>query len=481
LTTATFPLLYFDHIAKTEHDYDHCYVEVSIDGGLSYMPFMIPEYLGFGNYVAPQANNPEGDCFTESAYPEWGSGIINVPDNSWWKQEVFDLRNYLGQPNLMLRFRLKADSSMQRYGWLIDNVRVQESPPYDFYVNMPPGGFLLAGGSLDYVVTLQNKGAQTDSYSVNLGGTGALTYTLLEMDGINPLPASISIPPWTTHQFLMRVADPGGVSHLAIDNECLNVMSNATGTILSFPQSTTYLLGDTVSQPIVISALPFTDSFTTIHYNHDHGPYGAASGLVNLLNPITGYYSATGTLGSSPDVVYQLTLSQPTLLSIDLAGSGYDTAVALVTAPGTAPGDVLLINEDFYADYTSYVNSGCNYVPAGTYYIVVGGYSNDSGNYTLNVASATPPVQPTVTIQYDPAANQVTLNWTQNTAMRYDIYSDTSPFGSFSTTVATNLNAGTCTISPIPSPMMYYKVVEKFCYSYPSKDNLIPIDPVKKE
>ncbi|MCB5247986.1 MAG: C10 family peptidase, partial [Candidatus Cloacimonetes bacterium] len=40
LTTATFPLLYFDHIAKTEHDYDHCYVEVSIDGGLSYMPFM---------------------------------------------------------------------------------------------------------------------------------------------------------------------------------------------------------------------------------------------------------------------------------------------------------------------------------------------------------------------------------------------------------------------------------------------------------
>lgn len=65
--------------------------------------------------------------------------------------------------------------------------------------------------------------------------------------------------------------------------------------------------------------------------------------------------------------------------------------------------------------------------------------------------------------------------------MRYDVFSDMNPYGSYTTQEASNLNAGTCTISPIPSPMMYYKVVEKFCYSYPSKDNLIPIDPVKKK
>ena len=76
-------------------------------------------------------------------------------------------------------------------------------------------------------------------------------------------------------------------------------------------------------------------------------------------------------------MVYQLNFSQPTLLSIDLAGSSYDTALALVTAPGTNPADVLLIDDDGPTQ-VSYVDSGCNYVPAGTCYIVIGGFSANS-------------------------------------------------------------------------------------------------------
>lgn len=481
LTTANFPLLYFDHIAKTENNWDHCYVEVSNDGGFTWMIFMPHEYFGGGAYVHPSNNNPEGPCFMESSYPEWGTTNI-VPDNTWWKTEVFDLRAYLGQPNLMLRFRLKSDSSIQRYGWLIDNVKVQESPLYDYTVSVPLSGYLLAGSTLDYIVTVQNKGAMPDAYNAGIQGIGVLNYTLYEMDGVSLLQTPINIPPWTTYQFIMRVTDPAGFVHQAVDYEALDVTSVATGAGFSYLIGTTYLLGDTASNPIVINSLPYTDSFTTIHYNHDHGPYGDASGLANLLNPITGYYSGTLTLGSSKDVVYQLTLSQPTLLSIDLAGSSYDTALALVTAPGTNPADVLLIDDDGTTQ-VSYVDSGCNYVPAGTCYIVIGGFSANSGNCTLAVNSVPPPVQPTVTIQLDLTVPQLILSWTQNpdTRYSYDIYSDSNPYGSFANLVASNLNAGTYSISPIPSPMMYYKVVEKFCFPAHAKEAIIKADPFNQE
>lgn len=479
LATAVNPMLYFHQIAKTENNWDHCYVEISPDGGLSWMILMPHEYLGSGNYVPPAYNNPEGPCFMESSYPEWGTGNT-VPDNSWWKPEMFSLQAYLGQPNVMLRFRLKSDGSAQRHGWHIDDVRVMEAPQYDFAVDFPPDGYLLAGGSVDYTVTIRNLGAQPDNYNPALQGMGALNYTLYEMDGSTLLPATVNVPPFGKYQFIMRATDTGLVAHRTVDHESLSVISATTGTGFVRLFGTTYLLGDTAGNPIVINALPYTDSFSTAQYNHDYGPYGVAGGLVNLLNPITGYYSGTLTLGSSKDVVYQLTLSQPTLLSVDLAGSSYDTALAVVTSPGTNPGDVLLIDDDGPTQ-VSYVDSGCNYVPAGTCFIVIGGYSAATGNYVLNVVAYPPPVQPAVTIQLDTTNNQVILTWAQNTVMTYDVYSDTNPVGSYSTQEASNLNAGSLTISPIPSPMMFYRVVEKFCFPAHAKDSPGTIDPFKKE
>ena len=123
LAPAANRMLYFHQIAKTENNWDHCYVEVSLDGGLNWMILMPQEYLGTGNYVPPAYNNPEGPCFMESSYPEWGIGNT-VPDNTWWKPEIFNLQAYLGQPNVMLRFRLKSDGSFQWHGWHIDDVQV---------------------------------------------------------------------------------------------------------------------------------------------------------------------------------------------------------------------------------------------------------------------------------------------------------------------------------------------------------------------
>ncbi|MDZ4183056.1 MAG: CUB domain-containing protein, partial [Candidatus Cloacimonadaceae bacterium] len=160
-------------------------------------------------------------------------------------------------------------------------------------------------------------------------------------------------------------------------------------------------LGDMISNPFIIPSLPYNASGTTVGFSDDYGPYGDPSLLVNLVNPYTSYFSGS-TLGASPDVVYQLTLTEPTLLAIDLLGSNFDTALALVTAPGTGPENVILINDDYYSSpvsWVSYVNSGSNYVPAGTYYILIGGYGSSSGNYVLNVTTAVPSPAPVIDVQ----------------------------------------------------------------------------------
>ena len=462
----TWPILRFDQIAKTENNYDHAYVELSTDGGSTWFRLSQAEYMGSGNYTVPTQNNPEGPCFMSSSYTQWSG---TTPDNSWWKTETFDLLNYQSSMSVMVRFRLKSDNSVNQYGWLLDNVQVKEFPPYELGVSVPSNAYVGSGASYDYRVRINNLGYQADTYTASItGGTGAWVYTLFEANGVTPLQPLIPIASLASYDFIVRVTAPStGVPHLTVDTEGFTVTSVGSGQASSFLLSTTYLQGDNITDPFVINSLPFSHSLSTVNYKDDYGSYGNASGLVNLLDPITGYYSGTGTLGPSPDVVYRLNLSVPTMLSIDLLGSTYDTAVALVTAPGTAPADVLLINDDFYTApnaFVSYVDTGCNAVPAGITYIIIGGYGTNKGNYTLNVVAAPIPTPPTVTVQINSSANTLTLSWTQNTVMRYNIYSDTNPFGSFSTVVATGLNASTYTISPIPAANTFYRVTEYFCY-----------------
>lgn len=462
LASATMPMLYFDHIAKLENDYDHGYVEISIDNGYTWQVLPIASYQGSGNYTFP-AMYSEGPCFMSSSYPEWFGA---TPNNTWWKSEAFDLSNYNGF-DVMLRFRLKSDSSVNYYGWLIDNVEVKERPAYDFTLLTPPDAYVGLGLSHDYLFTINNLGSMSDNYIPSFMGTGVWTYGLYEADGVTPLVVPVHVPPLTNYTFIVKVTAPGsGVNNLDTDTEGITVMSQSSGTANSHIMTTTVFIGDTISDAIVINSLPYTDNGSTSIYNHDYGPYGDVSGLLNLINTPTSYYP-TSTLGSSPDVVYQLTLNAPTMISIDLLGSNFDTAVALVTAPGTNPADVLLINDDFYStpvSYVSYVDSGCNAVPAGTYYIIIGGYGSASGNYVISVTAAPIPVAPSVTVSYDLAADQIVLSWTQNPVMRYNIYSDTNPYGSFSNVIATSVNAASYTIPGIPPVKNFYKVMERYCY-----------------
>ncbi len=117
--------LTFWHIAKTDGNYDHCYVEISTDGGASFDQLPISSYMGDGFYrEAGLSNNPEGPCFDEDSYSDWGTGY-ETPDNTWWKQEAFDLSSYNLYSNVVIRFRLVSDTWTAKYGWFIDDIEIK--------------------------------------------------------------------------------------------------------------------------------------------------------------------------------------------------------------------------------------------------------------------------------------------------------------------------------------------------------------------
>jgi hypothetical protein len=130
LSTKSDAILSFYQIAKTDGNYDHCYVEISVDGGNTFTILPASTYLGHGVYTEKgKYNNPEGPMFDEDSYPEWGTGY-QTPDNSWWKKEYFDLSSYAGNSNVVLRFRLVTNNFANKAGWFLDDISVftRENP-----------------------------------------------------------------------------------------------------------------------------------------------------------------------------------------------------------------------------------------------------------------------------------------------------------------------------------------------------------------
>jgi hypothetical protein len=128
-------MLTFWHIAKTDGNYDHCYVEISTDGGNTYDQLPEPTYLGTGNYrEAGLYNNPEGPCFDEDSYSDWGTSNT-TPENTWWKKEYFDLTDYNSYAEVVIRFRLVSNGYTNRAGWWIDDIAVESLGAPAFYAD----------------------------------------------------------------------------------------------------------------------------------------------------------------------------------------------------------------------------------------------------------------------------------------------------------------------------------------------------------
>ncbi|TQD33256.1 immune inhibitor A domain-containing protein, partial [Haloflavibacter putidus] len=118
LSAANNPQLSFWHIAKLEGGYDEAIVEISTDGGATFTPFTDADYLGNGITIDP-------GTFNEDSYSQWGTLGTDIPINTWWKRETFDLSAY-NTATVVVRFRLTSDSIVQREGWYLDNVEILE-------------------------------------------------------------------------------------------------------------------------------------------------------------------------------------------------------------------------------------------------------------------------------------------------------------------------------------------------------------------
>jgi hypothetical protein len=115
--------LSFWHICKI-NPYDIAQVLISLDSGWSWQTIPGSSYLGASNY-----STANGLKFSETSYGvTWYPGVASqVPHNTWWKKEVFDLSFACGYTDVVIRFKLEdggAPGPDGRLGWFIDDLSV---------------------------------------------------------------------------------------------------------------------------------------------------------------------------------------------------------------------------------------------------------------------------------------------------------------------------------------------------------------------
>jgi len=117
--------LEFDQICKIAFT-SHGLVQVSGDSGTTWTTLTSIEYSGSGQF------GTLGNRFTAASYLDWVPSVDSViPNNTWWKQERFDLSNLVADTsNVMIRFLLRdafGSGGFGNYGWLVDNIKITTS------------------------------------------------------------------------------------------------------------------------------------------------------------------------------------------------------------------------------------------------------------------------------------------------------------------------------------------------------------------
>jgi len=132
-------LLSFSQICKVD-PLDGCYIQVSNDGGLSWIQLTGGNYVNNVTLLSPGAGAfaNVGNKFMSSSYgASWSpASPATLPQNTWWRQETFDVSMLLGNcPNARVRFKLTDGGTpgpggnppniYNNRGWYIDDVFVK--------------------------------------------------------------------------------------------------------------------------------------------------------------------------------------------------------------------------------------------------------------------------------------------------------------------------------------------------------------------
>jgi len=180
-------ILSFQHICALEQGWDYGFVDYSLNGGASWSPLPANTYQGANN-----SNFTGGNVrFSRNSAAAWqnqftGSGSTPGagPATALWQLETFNLAQFASSPSFRIRFRITADASINYYGWLIDDVRVNGEAIPTYAWSSDPAGF---------TSTLQNPTdvavANTTTFTVTAStapGCGLTESVVVELLGSVP-------------------------------------------------------------------------------------------------------------------------------------------------------------------------------------------------------------------------------------------------------------------------------------------------------
>ncbi|MDR1182065.1 MAG: right-handed parallel beta-helix repeat-containing protein, partial [Bacteroidales bacterium] len=190
--------LHFKHICKVS-PLDTIRLEYRISGQ-NWQIVPVEAYQGEALSYASQG-------FSSASYPQWkAEDSTALPEQSWWKEETFDLGFYVGaEANVQFRFIIKKGNKAGTdisYGWLLDDIEFigskvelknplvelqQSSPSGDMYGTGPfsvqvkvesKTSAPIAGAKLYYTSTLNAVVTQDTLTMDSITGTSLWTVTL---------------------------------------------------------------------------------------------------------------------------------------------------------------------------------------------------------------------------------------------------------------------------------------------------------------
>ena len=181
LVGASSATLTFSHIAATEDGYDFGYVEYSTNGGSTWTTFAPANYAGTASTYAANSR------FASDSYTDWASTFTSSsstpgagPATSLWKAETFNIPTAaLTSSQFRIRFRYTTDSSVNYYGWLIDDVKIVKSQS-----NITWSGAQLANLYTNAAATVPyTPGTNASTVYVLPTTTAALTFVATSTNG----------------------------------------------------------------------------------------------------------------------------------------------------------------------------------------------------------------------------------------------------------------------------------------------------------
>ena len=237
LSSAASAVVTFSHIAAMESFFDYGYVEYSNDGGATWNTFTPANYTGAASTTVFNANAR----FSKNSYADWNTLFSNStstpgngPATSLWKTETFTIPTTALTNQFRIRFRYTTDTSVNYFGWLIDDVKVVKSqsnitwsPVANLYTNAAATVPYTAGTSASTIYVLPTTVAPLTYVATSTNGSSGCisTASITVRDAVAPV---VVTRPVTVQ---LNAAGAATVTAAQVNNGSTDNCSIATTTV----------------------------------------------------------------------------------------------------------------------------------------------------------------------------------------------------------------------------------------------------------